>query len=257
MDGDVIGVNTAILSPNGGSIGIGFSMSSAVVKNVVNQLQQFGETRRGWLGVRIQDVTDDMADAIGLASANGAMVTEVPDGPAKDGGVLAGDVIMTFDGKEVESVRELVRIVGDTDAEKSVRVVVFRNGGTETLKVKIGLLEEEVAVNASVKATETEPALTDMVGMTFSAITAEARKTFALADDAEGVVVVNVKEDSEAFEKGMRPGDLIVEIAQEAVTSPADLVDRMKAASEAGRRSILLLVRREGQPRFVALSPAG
>jgi len=257
MDGEVIGVNTAILSPNGGSIGIGFSMSSAVVKNVVNQLQQFGQTRRGWLGVRIQDVTDDMAEAIGLASADGAMVTEVPDGPAKDGGVLAGDVITSFDGKDVENVRELVRIVGDTDAEKSVRVVVFRNGGTQTLKVTIGLLEEEVAVNASVKTTEPEPALKDMVGMTFSSITDEARKTFSLAKDAEGVVVVNVKEDSEAYEKGMRAGDLIVEIAQEAVKSPSDLVDRFKAASEAGRRSILLLVRREGQPRFVALSPAG
>ncbi|MFT5006691.1 MAG: serine protease Do, partial [Paracoccaceae bacterium] len=134
MDGEVIGVNTAILSPNGGgSIGIGFSMSSAVVSRVVNQLQEFGETRRGWLGVRIQDVTQDVAETLNLTDAAGALVTDVPDGPAKLAGILQGDVIITFDGKHVPDTRELVRMVGETTVGKAVRVVVFREGKTTTL----------------------------------------------------------------------------------------------------------------------------
>ncbi len=134
MDGDVIGVNTAILSPNGGSIGIGFSMASNVVVNVVDQLKEFGETRRGWLGVRIQDVTDDVAEAIGLENAAGALVTDVPEGPSMEAGIKAGDVIMSFDGKDVSDTRSLVKTVGNTQVGKAVRVIVFRDGKTETLQ---------------------------------------------------------------------------------------------------------------------------
>ena len=133
MNGEVIGVNTAILSPTGGSIGIGFSMASNVVGRVVDQLQEFGETRRGWLGVRIQNVTDDVAEAIGLETVAGALVTDVPDGPGKEAGILAGDVIISFDGTDVEDTRELVRIVGYAPVGKAVRVVVFREGGTQAV----------------------------------------------------------------------------------------------------------------------------
>ena len=253
MAGQVIGVNTAILSPNGGSIGIGFAMSSRVAENVIDQLQEFGETRRGWLGVRIQDVTDDLAEGLGLEEARGALVTDVPEGPALEGGMEAGDVILTFDGGDVEDTRGLVRRVGNTEVGKEVRVVVFRDGETQTLRITLGRREEaESAVPASV--TTDEPVTTELMGLTVSAITDELREQLALPDSAEGLVVADVAEDSEAFEKGMRAGDLITEAGQEKITSIRDLEERLEAARDAGRKSLLLLVRRDGDPRFVALS---
>ncbi len=143
LDGEVVGVNTAILSPNGGSIGIGFSMASNVVSRVVDQLTKFGEIRRGWLGVRIQDVDADIAESIeGLDRAAGAVVTGVPDGPANDAGMLQGDVIVIFDGYEVEDVRDLVQTVGNTEVGKAVDVIVVRDGKRETLSVTLGLRDD-------------------------------------------------------------------------------------------------------------------
>ena len=253
MDGEVIGVNTAILSPNGGSIGIGFAMSSRVATNVINQLQEFGETRRGWLGVRIQDVSADVAEAIGLESAAGALVTDVPEGPASEAGIQSGDVILSFDGQDVADTRELVRRVGNTEVGKAVRIVIFRDGATQTLRVTLGRREEaETAVPASAPATD--PVVGDVLGMTVSGMTDELREELGLPQGSEGLVVQDVAEDSEAFEKGLRAGDVITEAGQEAVASLTDLEDRIDAARNAGRRSLLLLVRRGGDPRFVALS---
>jgi serine protease Do len=141
MAGEVIGVNTAILSPTGGSIGIGFAMSASVVTHVVDQLREFGETRRGWLGVRIQDVNEDIAEGLGLADARGALVTDVPEGPALDAGVEVGDVILSFGGEEIEDTRELVRIVGESGVGETVRMLVFRDGETQTLLVTLGRRE--------------------------------------------------------------------------------------------------------------------
>jgi serine protease Do len=255
MDGDVVGVNTAILSPNGGSIGIGFSMASNVVTRVVDQLQQYGETRRGWLGVRIQDVTEDMVEAIdGLETASGAMVTDVPDGPAKEAGIEAGDVIMSFDGTEVDGVRGLVRTVGNTEVGKAVRVVVLRDGKTQTLKVTLGRREDaEAAVPASQPVAPEEPAEADILGLTITPVTEELRQELGLDGDATGLVIKGVDESSKAFEKGLRAGDLIVEASQQRLLSLSDLEARIDEAKEAGRKSILLLVRRGGEPRFVAL----
>ncbi len=253
MAGDVIGVNTAILSPNGGSIGIGFAMSSRVAANVIQQLKDFGETRRGWLGVRIQDVTPDLAEGLGLEEVAGALVTDVPEGPAADGGMQAGDVILSFDGREVADTRELVRRVGNTEVGKEVRVRVFRDGQTETLRITLGRREEaEGAVPASVESTE--PLTSEIMGLTISTITDELREQLGLGEDTEGLVVADVAEDSEAYEKGLRAGDVITEAGQEKVTALSDLETRVDAAREAGRKSLLLLVRRNGDPRFVALS---
>ena len=255
MNGDVIGVNTAILSPNGGSIGIGFAMSSRVAENVIQQLKDFGETRRGWLGVRIQDVTDDLAEGLGLEEARGALVTDVPDGPALDAGMEAGDVILSFDGVDVDDTRGLVRQVGDTEVGKEVRVLVFRNGETETLRVTLGRREEaERPVPASVN--RDEPITSEINGLTVSNLTDELREQLNLPDSAEGLVVADVAEDSEAFEEGLRAGDLITEAGQEKITSVKQLEERIADAKEAGRKSILLLVRRDGDPRFVALGIA-
>ncbi|MCT4554375.1 MAG: Do family serine endopeptidase [Pelagimonas sp.] len=255
MDGEVIGVNTAILSPNGGSIGIGFSMASNVVTRVVDQLKEFGETRRGWLGVRIQDVTEDMAEAMGLDEAKGALVSDVPEGPAQDGGMQAGDVIISFDGVTVDDTRQLVRVVANTQVGKTVRVVISRDGSTETLKITLGRREEaEGAVPAAAPATPEEPSSMDLMGLTLSPLTPEMRAEGDVPDSIEGLAVLDVDETSPAFEKGLRAGDIITEAGQSAVLTLQDLQDRVADAKEAGRKFILLLVRRGGDPRFVALS---
>ncbi len=256
MDGEVIGVNTAILSPNGGSIGIGFSMSAAVVTRVVEQLQEFGETRRGWLGVSIQNLTPDVSEALGLDSEEGALVTDVPDGPAKEGGMLSGDVILSFDGKDVADTRELVRMVGETDVGKTVRVLVFREDGTQTLRVTLGRRESAEA-DAGESGDEGVEAPTDLdvLGMSLAPLTDDLREQFDIGEKERGVVIASVEEGSEAHSKGIRAGDLITEIGQTTVGTPKDVSDGFKAAAEAGRKSVLLLIRKEGQPRFVALSP--
>ena len=256
MEGEVIGVNTAILSPNGGSIGIGFSMASNVVTRVVDQLQEFGETRRGWLGVRIQDVTDDVAEAIGLEKAAGALVTDVPEGPAMEAGMLSGDVITSFDGVDVEDTRGLVRQVGNTAVGKTVRVVVYRDGKTQTLKVTLGRREAAEGAVPAVQQSEEAPEGPSeevVLGMTISPLDDELREQLSLGAQAEGLVVKDVEEISEAYEKGMRAGDLITEAGQQKLQTIVDLNDRIEEARDAGRKSLLLLVRRGGEPRFVAL----
>lgn len=258
MKGEVVGVNTAILSPSGGSIGIGFSMAANVVSGVTDQLEQYGETRRGWLGVRIQTVTEDIASAIGLEQASGALVTDVPAGPAADGGIEAGDVIMRFDGEEVDSTRELVRLVAKTGVGVSVRVVVFRDGGTETLLVTLGRLEEAVLASADGGST-LEPAEAQQFsiqGLLLGQLTTEYRERFMITSETSGVVILEVDPSSQAAEKGLRAGDVITEVSQNPVNVPKDVVDRIEAARDAGRRSILLLVRSAGSGRFVALTLA-
>ena len=258
MDGSVIGVNTAILSPNGGSIGIGFSMASNVVTRVVDQLKEFGETRRGWLGVRIQDVTQDVADAMGLEAATGALITDVPDGPAKDAGLETGDVIMSFDGVDVEDTRGLVRQVGNSPVGATVRVTVLREGKTQTIPVVLGRREDADGTAApSVEEEEETPALPEvssLMGLTVTPLTDEMRTELGAAADMNGLAVTEVAEGSEAFEKGLRAGDIITEAGQQKIASIADLNGRVDAAREAGRKSLLLLVRRAGDPRFVALT---
>jgi serine protease Do len=256
MDGEVVGVNTAILSPTGGSIGIGFSMASNVVSKVVDQLQQYGETRRGWLGVRIQDVTPDVAEAMSLAVAKGALITDVPDGPAKDSGMLAGDVILTFNGTDISNVHDLTRTVADSPIGEEVPVVVMRDGKETTLQVKLGRREEAEAVPAADKSTTTtptEPKEAQVLGLTVIPMDATVAKDLNLPADSTGLAVTHVDAASDAYTKGVAPGDVIVEAGQQPVLKLSDLQDRVTEAKDAGRKSILLLIRREGDPRFVAL----
>ncbi|AZL61256.1 Do family serine endopeptidase [Tabrizicola piscis] len=255
MDGQVIGVNTAILSPTGGSIGIGFSMASNVVTKVVDQLKQFGETRRGWLGVRIQDVTPDVAEAMGLAEAAGALVTEVPEGPARDAGIASGDVITRFDGQPVGDAGDLTRRVADAPIGEAVPVIVQRDGRTETLAVTLGRREEAEAstLPASTPAPEA-PREMETLGLTLAPLDADMRDRLGLDASTEGLMILNVDAASEAFTKGLREGDLITEAGQQKVVRLQDLEDMIAQAKAEGRQSILLLVRRGGDPRFVALS---
>ncbi len=255
MDGQVIGVNTAILSPTGGSIGIGFSMSSNVVIKVVDQLKEFGETRRGWLGVRIQDVTPDVAEAMGLPVSAGALVTDVPDGPAKDSGIVAGDVITRFAGQEVKDAGDLTRRVADAPIGEAVPVIVLRDGRTETLAVTLGRREEAEAVTLPASgATPEAPKEMQTLGLTLAPLDDDMRSRLGLDPSAEGLMITKVDQSSEAFTKGLTEGDLITEAGQQRVVRLQDLEDRIKEAKDAGRKSILLLVRRGGDPRFVALS---
>ncbi|AJE48216.1 serine protease Do [Celeribacter indicus] len=258
MDGEVIGVNTAILSPNGGSIGIGFSMASNVVTRVVDQLKEFGETRRGWLGVRIQDVTPDVAEAMGLEQARGALVTDVPEGPSKEAGIESGDVIMSFDGTDVADTRELVRTVGNTEVGKAVRIVVFRDGKTQTLMVTLGRREEaeNVAFPTDEDGGQQSPETSQMMGLTLQPLDETLREELGISAGTDGLAVVEVDESSEAFTKGLRAGDVITEAGQQKVATVADLQSRVDEAREAGRKTVLLLVRRAGEPRFVALGVA-
>ena len=256
LDGEVVGVNTAILSPNGGSIGIGFSMASNVVSRVVDQLTKFGEIRRGCLGVRIQDVDADIAESIeGLDRAAGAVVTGVPDGPANDAGMLQGDVIVIFDGYEVEDVRDLVQTVGNTEVGKAVDVIVVRDGKRETLSVTLGLRDDAtLARSDDAPISEDTPKEFENLGITLSNITDEIREGLELLDDTVGVVVVDVLETSEAFKKGMKSGDVITEAGQEKIASLSDFEAQVEATIEGGRKTMLLLVRRAGDPRFLALT---
>lgn len=256
MDGEVIGVNTAIISPSGGSIGIGFSVPSALVRTVVSQLREFGRTRRGWLGVRIQSVTDELAEGLGLDKPAGALVSEVTSGgPAADGGVEAGDVILKFDGNDVKEMRDLPRMVAETDVGKDVRVVLWRKGKTQTVKVVLGLLEEGAKDTPPAEVdTETPPETAESaLQMKLQPLTEATRNEYSIGADIKGVVVTEVTANSAAAEKGIRPGDVIVEVAQEAVVTPADVRGAVAKAKEEQRKSVLMLVQSGENLRFVAV----
>ena len=250
MDGAVIGVNTAILSPNGGSIGIGFSMSSAVVEKVVEQLKTFGETRRGWLGVRIQDVTEDVAEALGIEKTDGALVTDVPEGPAKNGGLKSGDVIIEFDSKQIKDTRELVRIVGDSQVGKKVLVKVLRDGKELSLSVKLGRLEDNMASSQPVKQNSEK---VNFAGMTLSNIDKELADEFGIDKSIKGVVIVNLEPGSIAEEKGLKKGDVIIQVNRVKISSIEELKKLNEEAKRAKKASVLMLILRNGMRRFIGL----
>ncbi|MBC6408096.1 MAG: Do family serine endopeptidase [Rhodobacteraceae bacterium] len=255
LAGEVVGVNTAILSPNGGSIGIGFSIASNAVVQVVNQLQQYGQTRRGWLGVQIQDVSPDIAQAVGLEEARGSIVTGVLEGPARMAGVQVGDIIVGFDGKDIEDTRNLVRTVAETEIGKSVPVEVLRDGREVVVQVILGRREEaERAMPAALMAPGDNPSEGDFLGIEVALLDAPLRRQLGLDGDVHGLLVRDVDVSSSAYEKGLRKGDVITEAGQQAVQSIADMERRISETREAGRTSLLVLIRREGSPRFLALS---
>jgi serine protease Do len=258
MNGEVVGINTAIYSPSGGSIGIGFAIPSALAKPVMAQLKEYGKTRRGWLGVRIQGVSDEIAESLGLDKARGALVASVSDkGPAQVAGIQPGDIVIKFDGKDVTDMKRLPRIVAETPIDKPVKVTVWRKRQEQTVDVRVGELDES---DKQASAASTPPApsagsgtTVKALGLSLSNVTPELKQKFSLADDTGGVVVVDVANDSPASEKGVRPGDVIVEVAQQEVKEPAQVTAKIEEAKKSGRKSVLLLVDRAGDLRFVAL----
>lgn len=256
MDGRVIGINTAIYSPSGGSVGVGFSVPSNLAANVAYQLAEYGETRRGWLGVRIQTVTDDLAESLGLDKARGALVASVSEGsPAETARLAVGDVILTFDGKSVDSMRRLPRIVAETRIGKSVKVGVWRDGEIIERDVVVGRLDETEAQLASVQTPSDDPVTEEVpsLGLTLSTITDELREKFELREDLTGVMVVKVDNASSAADKGIRAGDIIVEVGQQEVASPADVAARVSDHKNQNKNTVLLLLDRQGDLQFIAV----
>ncbi|MGY3617429.1 Do family serine endopeptidase [Bradyrhizobium sp. USDA 10063] len=260
LDGEVIGVNTLIISPTGGSIGLGFAVPSKTVAAVVDQLQKYGELRRGWLGVRIQQVTDEIADSLNIKPARGALVAGVDDrGPAKPAGIEPGDVVVKFDGKDVKDPKDLSRVVADTAVGKEVDVIVIRKGNEETKRVTLGRLEDTEKVQQANAKTKDEPAEKPVtqkaLGLDLAALSKDLRTKYKIKDSVKGVIITGVDGASDAAEKRLSAGDVIVEVAQEAVASAADIKKRVDQLKKDGKKSILLLVSNgDGELRFVALS---
>ncbi len=256
LDGDVVGINTAIFSPSGGSVGIGFAIPSNVAKNVIEQLIEHGEVRRGWLGVHIQEVTEEIAETLGMSEATGALVANVmEDGPAAASGIQPGDVILTFNDSLVAEMRRLPKIVADTPVGEEVDVEVWRDGKEITIQVVVGVLDDEVVAAASStgKGDEMQETRIEKLGISVAGFTDEIRQQFELDDSAKGVIVTAVDEAGPAAEKAIRPGDLIVEVSQSEVTEPGQIIQSVEDAEAAGRKSVLLLIEGQAGLRFVAL----
>src|SRR5688500_11315562 len=262
LGGEVVGINTAIMSPTGGSIGIGFAVPSEIAVPVIEQLREFGEVRRGWIGVRIQEVTEDFAEGVGMKEAMGALIAGLTgDGPAEKAGIKAGDIVIQFAGKAVEDMRSLPQLVADTPPGDVVEVTVMRDGKEVKLQVEVGLLDEEQIAAAATKepkegdkdgpAVETARSL---FGLTLGPITDEARQTYAIDDGVKGVLVTGVETGSEAAEKNVKAGDVIVQVSQRAVSKPDDVTTRVEQLKSEGRRTVMFLVSgAENKLRFVSL----
>jgi len=256
LDGEVIGINTAIFSPTGGSVGIGFSVPSSLAKGVIFQLKKYGKTRRGWLGVRIQTVTDDIAASLGMDKARGALISGVmPEGPAKMSGVKAGDIVLNFDGKDVEDMKSLPRIVAETEIDKPVTVEVWRNGRSMKLQVIVGEMEEDIKVSKKVSPQSNEVVTKEILelGLLLSNITEDMRSKFGIPENISGVLVVNVKSDTDAADKGILPGDIIIEISQNKVYTPGDVSMRVAEEINAERDFALILINRKGNLSYIAV----
>jgi serine protease Do len=262
MAGEVVGINSAIYSPSGGSVGIGFSIPANLAKGVIDQIKEFGHPRRGWLGVRIQTVSPELAEGLRLPEPTGALVSSVSAaGPADKAGIRQGDVILEFDGREVPDMRALPRLVADTQFGKKVPVAIWRQGAKTTVTVELGELDEKAEAAAQITQGEDEQQpeaadkgdRIDLLGLDVGRITDALREKYDLPEDAEGVVILTVDANSTAAEKDLRPGDIIAEVDQKAVTSPADVRDRVKSAQDNGYRLVTLLINRQGDFQWVAV----
>jgi serine protease Do len=255
MDGNVVGINSAIFSPSGGSVGIGFAIPSNLAREVIGQLRQFGQARRGWIGVRIQQVTPEIAEGLGLPSAKGALVADVTKGgPAAQAGLVNGDLITGFDGKPVADDRALPRIVADTPIGKTVAVTVLRRRGTLNLKLTVARLAE-AAPDRPVKAPPAPKPKSKVaqLGLSLGVLDQGARSRLKLAPNVQGVLVTAVDGASPAAEKNIRPGDIIVQVQNQPMKTPEDVVKQVDADAKAGRKVELFLVNRGGDLTYVGL----
>ena len=257
LNGDVLGVNTAIFSPSGGNVGIGFAIPANLAKPVIDSLKNTGRVARGWLGVRIQAVTQEIAESLSLPVSEGALIASVtPDGPAQRAQIEAGDVILEFDGKKIDRMRSLPRIVAETSIGREVDVLLWRRGDQRHVKVTLGELPEDEQLAAVDPQAQTPPsasATIEELGVVVSGISDEVRSQFAIGENVKGVVITEVQGDGPAATEGLRAGDVIMEVGQEQVGSPPELMAKVRQAKQDGKKAALLLVDRQGDLRFVAL----
>ncbi len=252
LEGKVIGVNTAIFSPSGGSIGIGFAIPASLASNVIGQLRDYGRTRRGWLGVRIQTVTPDIAGSLQLERAEGALVAGITEGgPASGTGLRPGDVILSFDGRPIREMRDLPRIVADTPIDKEVTVGIWRNGEAMDLTVRIGELPDDAASRGVERETGVDSM--EVLGLSLAPLSDELRRRFGYDSRAEGVVVLDVREGTPGKAGGLQEGDLIVEVTPEPVTTPEEFRTLVEKARDAGRKTVLLLTERNTVRQFLVM----
>ena len=258
LDGEVIGINTAIYSQTGGSVGIGFAIAANLASNVVAQLQEHGQTRRGWLGVFIQEITPEIAESFGLENENGALISSVhPDGPAEKSGLKAGDVVLSFNNKPITQMRNLPRIVAESEISKPLVMVVIRDGRKVELEVTLGVLEEAEQSGILALADSDAPGeaftLEDL-GLTVEQIGDDLRDRYSLADDVEGIVITEISPNSFADESDLLEGDVIRRVGKtREVMVLADLLEGINDEKDAGKANLVLLVQRQGRDRFVGL----
>ena len=262
MDGKVIGINTAIYSPSGGSVGIGFSVPANQARNVITQLREYGKARRGWLGVSIQQVTPDIAEGFGRHTPDGALVGRLnPGGPAEKSGIKTGDIILKFNGQDVKDMSALPRIVASTEIGRAVPVVVWRDGKEQTINASIGELPPDIQqASATPDKPAPAPSRTSTIaglGLTLSPITDDLRSKYSLRPDQKGVVVTGVQDDGTAANRGLKPGDVIVEVQQEPVSSPSDVQERVDRFRRQNRRTVLMLVQSGDGLRWIPVPLTG
>lgn len=263
LAGDVVGINSAIYSRTGGSVGIGFAIPASMARTVIEEIRKAGKVRRGWLGVQIQSVTPEIAESMSLPSHKGALVGTVTEGsPAAAAGLKPGDVILTFDGKEVANNRTLPRMVAGTPVGTKVNVGISRKGAPMNVAITLAEFPEDQIAAAEEGEEEREPApkpgavqqQVDALGLTVSTITPELRKQFEVAEGVKGVVITKINQNAPPQTRQLRPGDVVLEVSQAPVTTPADVQDRVAKARQAGQKAVLLLVERKGEQTFLALA---
>jgi serine protease Do len=255
LNGEVIGINTAIYSPSGGSIGIGFAIPSDAARPIIDQLKATGKVVRGWIGAQIQPITDDIAEAIGLDKSRGAMIASIdPGSPAALAKLQPGDVILSYNSQAIERSRQLPRLVADTPPDKPVKLSIWRDGKMRGVELKVGALDQNRPPPPPPEPEKPKPPPSvDALGLKLAPLTADLRKQFSLPEAARGVVVTDVPATSAAAVKGLRPGDLLIAVGSAAVTTPEEVLQKATLAKKAGRKELLLRVERDGITRFIAL----
>ena len=255
LNGQVIGINTAIYSPNGGSVGIGFSIPSGMAQKVIQQLRDIGEVERGWIGVQIQELNDELAEGFDRKNDHGALVSSVvPDTPASKSGILAGDIILSFDGKKIKEMRDLPKLVAQTEVGKEVDVAVWRDGKMEKLSMTIERFPEDEEIAAEETSSSK---LDNELGAELKVVNDTLRKQFGLDESLQGVIVVDVNPGGLAAENGVRPGDILIRIGNKPITKTTDVTVAIKQAKKQKKDKLVLLIQRKNNNRFITFDLSG